>query len=366
MMNTMILDDCLQNLLYAQEAMKELIPMTEYELIFEAAENPETAEKVAKNEATAKKSVGFVRKAIDAVIEMIKRVFEAIGDFINRCTMKGDEREAFMAFKEAMRKDPSLKNKKITVRDFRKINKEYDNILAEIDQNIRALKSNENHPIEELTKKVGDFLKNTTGAVTATVGAELAIKMADSNIDAAKGLRLLLKQDTGILESLSKSLGKKNTEKLQKEINAAAKRTILHRLKVKVFRHKYDTLGDCVSSVISACTHAGFRDISEIKSDMKQLKKDYKDGKITRNQYELLLNSYKGEKEKAKENMKSSMNLDAKVLANENLAPIAKSAVSAAVKGAIDAKKDKIKQKRDDKRKAKKTEKSFVDFVTGK
>ena len=100
-MSTVILDECLQNLFYAQEAMKEWIPMTDYEIIFEASENKATAEKVEKNEKTEAKTVGFVRKAIDAVIGMIKRIFGSITEFLRRCTMSGEEREAFEAFKNA-------------------------------------------------------------------------------------------------------------------------------------------------------------------------------------------------------------------------------------------------------------------------
>jgi hypothetical protein len=127
-MSTLILDECLQNLFYAQEAMKEWIPMTEYEVIFEAAENQETADKLAKNEETATKSVGFVRRAIDAVINMIKKLVAQIKDFVARLTMSGEDRAAFDKFKQMMDEDPALKNKKVSVADFRKISSQYDDL----------------------------------------------------------------------------------------------------------------------------------------------------------------------------------------------------------------------------------------------
>ena len=55
-MSTLVLDDCLQNLVLAQESMKEWIPMTEYEWIFEATEDPVVAANAEKNEATMEKS----------------------------------------------------------------------------------------------------------------------------------------------------------------------------------------------------------------------------------------------------------------------------------------------------------------------
>ena len=149
-------------------------------------------EKVAKNEETASKSVGFIKKAIQAVIDLIKRIFGAISDFVRRCTMSGDERDAFNAFKKAIADDPSLKNKKVSVKDFRKINAEYDTLIKEIDQNIRAVKNNGSHPIDALVKKVSDYTKGAVGAASVIVTAETALKMADSNVGMAKVLSTAL------------------------------------------------------------------------------------------------------------------------------------------------------------------------------
>ncbi len=284
-MGAILRDECIENLIYAQESMNEWIPMTEYEVIFEASEKSDIADKVAQNEETANKSVGFVRKAINAVIALIKKLYEAIKDFIFRCTMNGEERKAFNDFKEAMSLDPSLKNKKVTVQDFRKINAEYDNLINEIDKAIRDVKSNEEHPVDHLVKKVTDFTKRTATGVSAIVAAETAVRMAESNVETAKLLRKALKDDEGIMRSLSNSLGEKDALKVKRKIDEASKRTLLYRLKAKVIGHKYESLGECIKSVISTLTHEGYRDLSKIKDAKKSLKDDKKDGRITKEEY---------------------------------------------------------------------------------
>ena len=100
-MSVVIQDECIKYLCLAQECMKDWIPMTEYEVLFEAVEKTQTADKVTQNERTATRSVGFVQKAIDAVIKLIKNLYETIVDFIDKIFMGRDERDAFAKFKES-------------------------------------------------------------------------------------------------------------------------------------------------------------------------------------------------------------------------------------------------------------------------
>ena len=341
-MNAIIQDECLRNLYYAQEAMKDWIPLSEYEMIFEASENPETARKVAQNEETETKTVGFVRKAIDAVIQMIKKLYEAVKDLIDRCTMSGAEREAFNQFKETMAQDPALKNKKITVQDFRKINETYDSLINEIDQNIRSVKANADHPIDGLVEKVTGFLKGTVTSSATIVAADLALKIADSNMELAKVLKVALKEESTIMETLSKSLGKRRAEKFRKEIDAAAKNTMLHRLKVRLFRKRYDNIHEVIQGTIRAFTHAGFATKAEVKEKMRDLKQDRKDGKISKDQYKSDMRDLKNAKKDAKKEIHNSLKLDKQILDNEYTGTIVKTTAKAAVRGAVDAGKDAI------------------------
>jgi hypothetical protein len=123
---------------------------------------------------------------------------------------------------------------------------------------MRAVKANDEHSIDGIVKQVTDFTKNTASAATTIVAADTALKMADSNVTMAKALSKALSSETGLMEHLSKTLGTKDAVKFKKEIDAAAKNTILHRLKVTLFRHKYDSLKECVNGTFDAFTKLGW------------------------------------------------------------------------------------------------------------
>lgn len=93
-----------------------------------------TKQQMEKNDAAAAKASSGLKKVIDSVLAMIKRLKDAIVDFFERRKLDEEERKAMNALEEAMRKDPSLKNKKITVADFRKVQGEYEAITKEIEK----------------------------------------------------------------------------------------------------------------------------------------------------------------------------------------------------------------------------------------
>jgi hypothetical protein len=243
-----IQDECIRNIYLAQEAMKDWIPMTEYEMIYEAATDPVMAAKAKNNAEVAEKGGSFVGKAIQAVITMINKLITSITDFVQRCTMSGEERKAFDAYREACKKDPSLKNKKITVKDFRQTQAQYEQMVKEVETEIKAVKADGNHPIDAITKKVNDFLGNAVGGVKAVFATDLGVKIAESNIQAAKVISTYLNNSKTAMQELSKSLGDKEAAKFKKRVDNASKETILNRLKIRIFHKQYESLEDCIKS----------------------------------------------------------------------------------------------------------------------
>jgi hypothetical protein len=254
-MNTLFCDECFQNLYYAQETMKNWIQLSDYEIIFEAV-NPDVQDKLLKNEKTGEESVGFIQKAINGVIKIITNIIETIKDFLDKLTMSGAEREAYERFKQEIAKDPKLRNRKVTVADFRSITSNYDKMIAEVDREIKAVETDPNRPIDATVEKVKGFLSNTVGAAvgipSSMVAVSAATKIADSNIEMAREIQSFLNKEQGIMKMLSQHLGKREAKKFKKNIDAAAKNTKLHRLKVSLFKKKYDSLQDCISSTLES------------------------------------------------------------------------------------------------------------------
>jgi hypothetical protein len=250
-MYSVLFDECFQNLNYAQETMNSWIPVSDYEIIFEAV-NPEIQDKLFKNDNTGSKSIGFIQKAINKLLEIINKVIEGIREFIARLTMSGEEREAYEKFKSAVARDPKLKNRQVSVLDFRKISAQFDKMVSEVDTNIQAVQKNPDHQIDSVVNKASNFLKDITGASTAIVATDIAIKMADSNIEMAKTISKTLDEEKDIMENLKKQLGKHDAKKFKKEIDAAAKSSKLHSIKVALFRKKYTSLEECVTATLGS------------------------------------------------------------------------------------------------------------------
>lgn len=335
-MNTIFFDECFENLYYAQETMKDWIQLSDYEIIFEAV-SPDVQDKIFKNEETGEKSVGFIQKAINAIIALIQKVLSPIKDFIDRFTMSGAEREAYEQFKQEIAKDPKLRNRKVSVSDFRTITSNYDKMIAEVDKEIKAVKADPNRSIDETVKKVTDFISGTVSATTAIVGVDMATKIADSNIEMAKAIQNVLNEEKSIMDTLSKQLGKKDAKKFKKDIDAAAKNTALHRLKVSLFRKKYDSLQDCISGTFDA-----FKQISPKNFGLynKLLKNEYT-GKVIKTAGKTLV---KGEVELAKQKHEEKRNAKEQKKAQKS---DEKEAVKEAKRDAKHAKDPKYKPKED-------------------
>ena len=248
-MATIILDDCLSALLECHEIMKEYTPISEYQLMFEA-EDPQIKETQAKNESIGSKAVSAVGKAINAVIELIKKFTSAISNFFDKMGMSKNEEAAFKEFRAACAKDPSLKNKKITVKDYREYIKQMEQIEKEAEDILRKMKTDSNTPFEEIANKMTSFLKGGAKEVSTVVTADLAEKIALGNIKMAKLIKASMNADAEVLESMKKTLGDSRTEKFQKNINAFSKEISFRRLLNTFRKHKFDTLEKCIKEEI--------------------------------------------------------------------------------------------------------------------
>lgn len=343
-MNSVMHDECIRNLFYAQETMKAWIPMTEYDVLFVAVENADVAENVQKNEETAKKSVGFVRKAIDAILKLLKNIIKAVQELIVRCTLRGEERDAFEAIQEQMKADPALKNKKISVMDFKKINKQYEDMVSEIEKNIRMVKANEEHPVDALVSKVTDFLKGAGSKVATVVTADMALKMAKSDLGTATALQKLLENEESVLEGLSKALGKKGANAFKKDIDAAAKNSWLHRLIVRVRKQQYTSLRETITSTLRAFSASGFKSVADVKKAQESLKEAKKAGIISKDDYKQSKKELKEVLKLAKSERMDTIALYNKLMKIDEVKPIAKIIAKAAIDAKINPNSNKYKE----------------------
>ena len=95
----------------------------------QASQEPKTPAQPT-NTATEEKARKGILKLIDAVLGMIQKIKDTVSDFIARRRLSETERKAFEQFKEMMKKDPAMANKKVRVRDFKEIQRRYQQFMA--------------------------------------------------------------------------------------------------------------------------------------------------------------------------------------------------------------------------------------------
>lgn len=232
-MNELLLDECLCYLKEADNYLSLYHEIDPFEEIFEAY-RPDTQLQVEQNKKAKTGVMGSLTKAIRALKQMIINIINSIRDFIEKRTMGKEERQAYEAYKEAVAKDPTLKNKKITVRDFRALNKNYESILKEAELADRELEKGNNINVDAIIDKITKFCGDCSKGVLTAVTAEAAINIASSSTDIAKKISESLEKDKTFYKKMEENIGKRQTNKFKKDMESLSKRISFRRFIMKM------------------------------------------------------------------------------------------------------------------------------------
>lgn len=258
-MSEIILDECLYYLREADKYLALYHEIDPFEEIFEAYK-PETQLKVDQNQKAKTGVMGSLTKACQAVMKLIQNIIDSIKDFFARRNLSKEKREAYDAFKAKCAKDPSIKNKKVTVKDFTKINQDYNKILSEAENADKELAKGNDLNLDNLFSKITKFCGDATKGVTVSVGMEAALNMASSSQEIAQNIYNSLKSDKALENKLMEAVGSKETKRFERQMKSLGKRISLHRgiMKMKgTYSHSveeaidntFDTVWDVVGHV---------------------------------------------------------------------------------------------------------------------
>jgi hypothetical protein len=232
-MSAIVLDECMYQLYQAQECYKDYKEIEVFSEIFEA-EDPKVKEQIETNNKATTGALGHIKKAAQAVLNTIRNLISSIGDFFRKRGMDEKERKAYEDFKKAAANDPELKNKKITVLDYRKFQAEYDQLLKETEEAEREIANNKDYPLDTLTEKITSWCGNAGKGLVVSVGCEAALNVASSSRDMANKILATLKTDEQMWNTLCDSIGEKEAKKFEKQITSLGKRVSLQNLKMKL------------------------------------------------------------------------------------------------------------------------------------
>ena len=249
MMQKYVLDECLSSLYRLDLLMENYVELSDYQILFEA-DNPDVSAQMQKNANIEKESGGFLKKAANGIINMIKSIISSIQSFFQELFMGKDEQVLLNQFRDACKQDPTLKDKKITVTDYKNAMKAYDEKIAEIDQELRKEAAGRTSGSEELINSCTSLLKNGIQSSGSIVASEIAVNLAYNNLAIAKSLQKALNDENAVMQTLMNGLGEKEAKRFKADIEASTKKLSLHRKKVQLMQKKYECAKDCIVGTI--------------------------------------------------------------------------------------------------------------------
>ena len=226
-------------LMEAQFCIDSFVDVSLAEAFFE--DTDEAKEKITTNEKAKTGALGALKKLFDRLVQLVKDCIDKLTTFFQTRYMDADEKKRYLEFKQMVKNDPELKNKKVTVIDFREYEKAYDAALKAIEE--EAKKEN---PTEEAMKKIMDELTDTIKHIAEraalSVTMDTAIEIADKNTMCAKGINLALQHENVLLNEIRKELGDARAYKFEKKIDKLSKKGLLHMWRIRLFHRKEATL----------------------------------------------------------------------------------------------------------------------------
>lgn len=189
-----------------------------------------------KEECTEKECNAFV-KVIKAVVKAIKNLMEEMRNFFDKALMSKKDKERFEAFQKAMKQYPELKNAKITVKDWRQLDKEYDDAEALLEKLYKSDISQ-----KEMDAKMDvavSAIGKTVKATTTTVTMDAMMRMAMARKKDAQRLYNKLAKDEKAMNELIDLYGKDGAVKYMKELESHAKKVSFTRWKQKLLKKKF-------------------------------------------------------------------------------------------------------------------------------
>lgn len=251
------IDDYMNDLSLIREYMKDWVEIDEYSLLFESDSDP-VVKAQAKNEEVSQKSSNVLSRMIQGVINMIKSIIESITNFFEELSLDGDEKDAFQNFREQMKNDPKLKNVKVTVKDFRQINKEYDNLLKRGEEELRKAKADEKHGLSGIIQEFQEAANKKIEPMSLIISSELALKIAESDQNSARAIKVALDHDKSFMEQLEKNFGKREANKFKKRIDNASEMTMLTKLMITIRGTRCKNIQTAVKSTTDGFIKGGF------------------------------------------------------------------------------------------------------------
>ena len=218
-------------------------------------------------------SKGFLQNAIDKILNLIKSLLNTISNAVNRladkirytCLSK-ESKQKYDAFVEFAKKNPQVRKKTVTVKDWKRIEREYDKCR----KNILSMMNNDTVDANGLSLQAHDMINNLASIAkssTAALTVDYALNLAKNSPETAKMIQNTLLQDQSVLNNIQQELGKKEVQRLQKKVNNLSKETVCRKILIELGLKKEKDMTDCMSEYVNSLSSLVGSAINIGKSD---------------------------------------------------------------------------------------------------
>lgn len=206
-------------------------------------------------ESTDDKKDGLIHKIIETIKNIIKeckriivKTVSSIDNHIRYGLLSKKRKEEFKKFESYIAANPAVKNKKVTVKDWQRIIREYDKVEKEI---LKAMNDNK-VDAKGLNLKANELLSNLSSvanSATAALTVDLCMVLARKSPEMAKVVETGLNNCSAAIENIERELGSSEAMKLQKNVHKLTKESTGQRILAQLFQRKEKTIIECVEEV---------------------------------------------------------------------------------------------------------------------
>ena len=253
------------------EIRHELSLLDKYDIIY-ALENTSD-----KKEGVITKLINMIRDMIRECMNLISKAAGAIGNHVRYGLLSKKEKARYDEYQDYLDKNPHLKKKELTVKDWQKIEREYDKVEKNI---VKMMNDNvtDANGMNLKTKDMFNDLAAITNSATASITIDMVLSVARKSPQAAEDINRALSHCKETLDNIDEQLGEGTSAKLQKKLHKLSKQTMGQKLLSKLYHQKEKTLFECMKEVSTNLEkamsgEATFKDKAKVAIEHRELAK---------------------------------------------------------------------------------------------
>lgn len=268
-----------------------------YEDIFESMDE-EGGKITAKNAEIEEKSMNLIQKGIDAIKKIFKKIKEILATIKTWMGVDKEEKTAYEQFVKECKENPEFAGLKVTIKDYREINKRLDSIVGKAEKEYKQFKDQEaeDRPsiIKDMQKGMEDVRKtmaNIAASEGSAVAMEVALNYARACKENAAQVEFMLNFDMGLLDEIEKEIGKKSVKKFKRNIRWLQSRSKMLRYIAGGRQQQAKTIQESLKETLSAIKNVGTK---EGRKTFKKIQRTASGNEDVRNMHKGIANTAKG------------------------------------------------------------------------